>query len=255
MGHTFDLSKEGYLNLLLANKKNKLNPGDNKLMVNAREAFLSLGHYDFIIKTIESQLEKIFAGTNKNSKPYHLLDMGCGSGYYIRELLEDVDFQRIGIDISKQAIVKAAKISKTAIYIVSSIFDLPIKDSSIDLALSIFSPISLNELERILKPGGILVKVIPGPEHMQEIAAMVYDEVMPHHSTIEADFESRANLEISKTLDVKQVLNLEGQALTDFISMTPYLYKFNKGALENLPSVTSTISFKVIFVKNSTAEA
>jgi len=49
-GHSFDVAKEGYVNLLLANRKKSLNPGDNKIMMNAREAFLSIGFYDFLME-------------------------------------------------------------------------------------------------------------------------------------------------------------------------------------------------------------
>ena len=51
-GHSFDFSKDGYINLLLANQKKKNNPGDNKIMLNARNEFLSQGYYDFLIKNI-----------------------------------------------------------------------------------------------------------------------------------------------------------------------------------------------------------
>jgi len=48
--HNFDLSKEGYLNLLPVNQKSSKDPGDNKMMISARREFLELGHYDPLIE-------------------------------------------------------------------------------------------------------------------------------------------------------------------------------------------------------------
>ena len=44
-GHCYDISSGGYVNLLLSNMMNSKLPGDNKLMVNARRAFLNKGFY------------------------------------------------------------------------------------------------------------------------------------------------------------------------------------------------------------------
>lgn len=50
--HCFDIAKEGYTNLLLANKKNSQFPGDNKQMVLAREEFLKKDFYKPLANTL-----------------------------------------------------------------------------------------------------------------------------------------------------------------------------------------------------------
>ena len=87
-GHSFDFSKEGYINLLLANQKKKNNPGDNKIMVNARDEFLSTGHYDFLLDNIESTINAFDIFSTSNGGIIHLLDLGCGTGFYTRNLLK-----------------------------------------------------------------------------------------------------------------------------------------------------------------------
>ena len=42
-GHRFDRSRSGYMHLLPANRKHAKNPGDDKVMVNARRQFLDKG--------------------------------------------------------------------------------------------------------------------------------------------------------------------------------------------------------------------
>ena len=48
--HSFDISKQGYVNLLLNSK----NSGDNKEMITARHEFLKKGYFDNLLNSIAS---------------------------------------------------------------------------------------------------------------------------------------------------------------------------------------------------------
>ena len=245
-GHSFDRSKEGYINLLLSNQKKKKNPGDNKIMAKARDAFLSKGHYDFLIDNIESTIQSFDRFSPSNSEIIHLLDLGCGTGFYTRNLFKQKNFKKIGVDISKTGVTKASVKDKESTYIVSSVFDLAIADTSVDLLINIFSPLNLEELNRVLKPGGYFIKVIPIGDHMKEVAELIYDEFIPHQSTIKEDIASSLMFRIIKAENLKKTIFLSGQDLLNFISMTPYLYKFKEGQLESLKELSVTISFEII---------
>lgn len=251
--HCFDIAKQGYVNLILANKKKKSNPGDNKEMVDAREAFLSSGHYDILIEGVESLVDSLDIFTTSTDDTY-LLDIGCGSGYYTRNLFIDKAIHKVGLDISKVAVAKAAVMDKASTYIAGSAFDLPIADISVDTILNIFSPIDLGELTRVLKADGYFIKVIPASDHMKEVAAIVYETVNPHQSSIHADIELIPSLEIVKVESLKKVISLKEQELHDFITMTPYLYKFKPGQLEMLMEMDVTVSFDIIIAKKIDAQ-
>jgi len=242
--HCFDLAKQGYVNLLLANKKSKQHPGDNKEMIAAREAFLSTGHYDFLIQGIETAMESLELPAADDD--IDLLDIGCGSGYYTRNIFKEKTIDKVGLDISKVAVTKAAAKDKQAFYAVGSAFDLPIADNSVDLVLNIFSPIDLEELKRVLKPGGYFIKVVPTGDHMKEVAELVYKEVTPHESAIMVEIEAHAMFKVVYTENLKTTITLVEQNLHDFISMTPYLYKFEKGQLASLMTLSISISFELI---------
>ena len=248
-GHSFDFSKGGYINLLLANQKKKNNPGDNKMMLNARDEFLSTGQYDFLIDKIESTINTIEPFSSFNDESNQLLDLGCGTGYYTRNLFKQKKFKKTGIDISKTGIAKASAKDKDSLYIVGSAFNIPIEDNSIDLLLNIFSPIYLEELGRILKSGGYFIKVIPTGDHMKEVAELVYEEFIPHQSSIQKDIESNSMFQIIKVGNLKKSIFLSGKDLFNFISMTPYLYKFKQEQLELLKEMSVTISFEIIIGK------
>lgn len=245
-GHSFDVSKDGYINLLLPHQKKKLNPGDNKIMMNAREAFLSTGHYDFLIDRINNSI----ASLKLNDVPLHLLDIGCGTGYYTRKIFKSIPIEKIGLDISKQGITKASKKDKEATYIVGSAFDIPIQSGSVDIAMSIFSPIQIQEILRVLKKDGIFIKVIPILDHMKEVADLVYDNVTPHQSSIVDDLKKR-DFKILQNHDITKTITLIALELQNFIKMTPYFYKFKNGCLDDLKELAVTISFRIIIATNA----
>ncbi len=56
--HTYDISKEGYVNLLLANQKQSREPGDSKEMLDARRSFLKKGYYKPLARSAASLIIK-----------------------------------------------------------------------------------------------------------------------------------------------------------------------------------------------------
>ena len=246
--HSFDISKEGYTNLILAHQKKKLNSGDNISMIKSRDAFLSSGHYDFLIKKIEAIItsKKSVTRHGKQNKT-NLLDLGCGSGYYTRNLLDTFsNIDKIGIDVSKSGITIAAKKDKRSNYFVASIYNIPLVDSCIDTITNIFAPSNLEELSRVLKVNGIYIKVIPHNNHMREIAELVYKEFKPHSSDIEIQLNKDRNFRVIDTQEVILQKKLASIELKNLISMTPYVYKFQEEQLENLREMSVTFSFKII---------
>ena len=84
---------------------------------------------------------------------------------------------------------------------------------------------------------------------MKEVAELVYEEFIPHQSSIKEDIESNPEFRIIKVENIKRIIFLAEEDLSNFISMTPYLYKFKEGQLELLKELPVTISFEIIIVK------
>ncbi len=211
-GHSFDLSKEGYANLLLPNQKKTKHPGDNEQMIKSRKNFLDQGYFCELRKTISEVVD--FDGKVA-------VDAGCGTGYYLQSIADKVSVG-IGVDISKEAIKIASKNIKNALFIVASIFSMPIKDASVDYILNVFSPKPEAEFERILKKGGIVIEVVPGQAHLKELKEKLYESKFRFNS----EKYAFKNLELIKTqrlLLTKQIKN-ENDCL-DLLKMTPYSYK------------------------------
>ena len=79
--HSFDIARQGYVNLLTVQQKRSLHPGDTREQVLSRRAFLDAGFYEPIARTLcDTAAELDVAGP--------VLDVGCGEGYYSSRLAE-----------------------------------------------------------------------------------------------------------------------------------------------------------------------
>jgi arsenite methyltransferase len=98
-----------------------------------------------------------------------VLDVGCGPGFYVAELLEDAGAEgsAVGVDASPSMLALAAKRCEhlpNASFAEGSATALPVPDGSFDAAISVQVleyvedvPAALGELRRALRPGGRVV--------------------------------------------------------------------------------------------------
>ncbi|GAA5524946.1 23S rRNA (guanine(745)-N(1))-methyltransferase [Microbulbifer aestuariivivens] len=214
-GHTFDRAREGYVNLLPVQRKHSKEPGDSAEMLRARRGFLEAGHYRPLADAITALLP--FESGRQ------LLDVGCGEGYYTRQLRRagwPAD-ALAGVDIAKAGVRMAAKSQPGSQYVVAGNFDLPLATDSVDHILRVFAPGDAGELSRVLNPGGSIVDVAPGPEHLWSLKQALYREPRQHAppkplAGFVPEVESRCCF----------LFTLNGTpAIADFLSMTPFAWK------------------------------
>lgn len=214
-GHGYDQARQGYLNLLLVQHKNSRQPGDTPAMLACRQAFLNGGHY----QPISDQINLLFT----EQAPETLLDMGCGEGYYTARLAAALPQCAVaGLDISKDAILKACRRSRAIQWLVASSARLPVPDASLDAALCVFSPWSWDECLRVLKPGGQLLLVGPDADHLMSLREQLYDSIHPTPELIKALPDG---LQIVKDQTLRYALNLDPADLANLIGMTPHGFR------------------------------
>ena len=242
-GHVFDIARQGYVNLLPVQHKRSKQPGDSKAMVVARAEFLNSGVYKPIARKVAEISFRQITGDEETC----LLDAGCGEGYYFDYLfkyLEDKpgasDLSFIGLDISKAAIVEAAKRNKQITWIVGTNRQPPVEEASVNIVLSVFGFHSFEGSQKILSTGGKLILVEPGPTHLQELREVIYIDVKKSPPQDLAHAEA-----LGFTLIDTQELQfntdpIDNLQINNLLIMTPHFYRASKegreaaGKLNNL---------------------
>lgn len=239
--HSFDVAKQGYINLLPVNQKKSKDPGDNEMMITARRNFLELGFYDPLIDSIKNLVGNKLSF---NKQDIIAFDAGCGEGYYSEKGLNhlpNINANIFGTDISKFAVKNAAKKYKNNFYFVSSVYNLPISDQSADLILSVFSPIKAEEFKRILSMDGYVIVVTPAPNHLREMAELIYDTFKPHTVNAEEKMTTEFELVLNKRTTFKIDLKNSEDVLS-LLKMTPYYWSTG---IERLDNITNKDQLKV----------
>ncbi len=229
-GHSFDVAKQGYVNM---SRKQKKLQGDNVEMVHARTAFLEKGYYDFMRQFVRHKIEELGI--------HRLVDTGCGQGYYTGLFSQSVD-SCIGMDMSKSAIKYAAGHDKKSMYLVSSIFSMPIADGSVDGVTSLFVPEATSEVHRILEEDGYWIVVGPGKRHCWELKEVLYDEVYEN----KVEIKEKKGFECISVDTISDCRVVDG--VWDLLEMTPYRYRSPQKGLDKvrvLDSLEVTFEFVI----------
>jgi 23S rRNA (guanine745-N1)-methyltransferase len=234
--HSYDVAREGYVNLLITHQRRQREPGDSAEMLRARRAFLDGGHYAPLRDAVAALVPSDAI----------VLDVGCGEGYYTRDHAGPL----WAVDIAKPAVRLAAKRRPAGRYAVASAYDLPVVDDSIDVAVSVFAPLHSPELERVVHDGGRVVVVGPGPHHLDGLKALLFDE--PELHPADGPFE-REGATTSLRADGPGVavtfpLDLEGEAIGDLLQMTPYAWYVapeRRAAAARRSRLSTTADFRI----------
>ena len=236
--HSYDVAKQGYVNLHVVQHKHSKNPGDTPESVQARRAFLSTGFYAPLQQAVVKKIREL--------EIENLLDIGCGEGYYTNAMQAEVK-QCVGVDIAKNAVQIAAKLNKQVTWVVGTGATLPVLDGSIDLCSSLFSPIPKQEILRVLKTRAYLMVVTPATEHLYAMREALFEEVNPHeaHKFVE---QLQNEFELLDDWVVDAPLTLKQSDLKNLIAMTPYAYKAKperRQALEQHPQFALNAQFQI----------
>lgn len=166
-GHTFDIARQGYASLVTGSDARV---SDTAEMVLSRETFLSAGHY----RPIASAVVRALSGIGPGEVPGGLVvDLAGGTGYYAVQVVDAFpgDYAVV-VDLSKYALRRAARAHDRVAAVAADVWNgIPVQSGAASAVLSIFGPRNPGEIARILAPGGVLVVVTPGREHLQELRA------------------------------------------------------------------------------------
>jgi len=221
-GHSFDVARQGYVNLLPVSQKHSKRPGDTREQVAARKEFLDSGVY----QPVAALLQELVAAEH----PASMLDVGCGEGYYLTAVQKVLpELEGWGVDISKDAVRYAAVRDKKAVFLTATASHLPFSDGQFDVLSSMFALTLPEEYARVLRPGGRFIQVTAGEEHLMGLKSVIYPEIHRKEKAAAAALpgfvlEEERMLEFSFTLrSAADVMRL--------LAMTPHYMRITKEGL------------------------
>ncbi|MGI8748944.1 MAG: putative RNA methyltransferase [Thermoleophilaceae bacterium] len=218
-GHSFDIARQGYVNLLARDAPAGL--GDTAEMLAARAAFLDAGHFDSLIEAVAEAAQEA-AGDG----PGAVVDIGAGTGHYLAATLDRMPGrQGLALDASRHAARRAARAHPRAGAAVCDVWRaICVCDGAARVVIDVFAPRNGEEIARVLAPGGTLIVVTPTQRHLAELreplAMLAVDERK----------EERLNASLAPQLcgvqrdEVEARLTLDRRALGQLVAMGPSAY-------------------------------
>ena len=180
-GHSFDVARSGYLNLLQPQERRSKEPGDTAEAIAARRRLHERGVTGPLLEGIAEA-----AGARAEDV---VLDAGCGDGFYLGMLARRVGFAGHGVDISTRAVDAAARRYKECQWVVANADRLlPYADRSFSLVMSITARMNAGEFRRVLRDDGRLMVALPAPEDLIELRGAGRDRVPRTVETFAKEF-------------------------------------------------------------------
>lgn len=180
-GHSFDVARSGYINLLQPQERRSKQPGDAAEAVAARRRLHDRGLTAPLLDAIADMAN--LAGDDD------VLDAGCGDGFYLGSLARVSGCTAHGIDISIPAIEAAARRYPDCEWIVGNADRfVPYAEATFTRVLSITARMNSGEFRRILRDDGRLLIAVPAPDDLVELRGTGRDRVARSIETFAREF-------------------------------------------------------------------
>lgn len=169
-GHSFDVARSGYVNLLQPQDRKSKQPGDTPEAVAARRRLHDRGVTLPLLRAIAEMAEPSDTDT--------VLDAGCGDGFYLGSMAAEAGFTAHGVDISIPAVDAAARRYPACQWVVANADRfVPYADASFSLILSITARMNSPEFRRTIRDDGRLLVALPAPDDLAELRGGSKDRV------------------------------------------------------------------------------
>ena len=258
--HSFDISREGYVNLLLPGRKRRKVLGDTKDMLRGRRRFLDRGFYtplsDGINEYIYGHLMET-SSLGESSFATCIADVGCGEGHYVgrlRRYLDEhgagADIRYFGADISKEAVRLAAKRYDGIWFFVGNTKQrILLAEESVQVVLNVFAPRNPVEFARVSVRDGLLLVVIPHPDHLANLRSELdlLDIETDKRERVVEQMSGPFELVAEQTIGYDIALNEDD--VSDLIQMTPnywHLSEVTRKAATAIKEIRASVGFIIL---------
>ena len=217
--HTFDVTKKGTINFIISTKIKESKIYNEELFLSRRK-FIEKEYYKQVYELIASDINKL------NLNNIKILDLGCGEGIHSINILKKIknNYKYFGFDYSKDAINLASDYnSSNRFYFDGDVNNIPIATNSIDVIIDFLSPYSESEVKRVLKKGGLFIKIAPSSNYLIELRnASGLEKYQKQQEIIENLSKYFKNIVIE---NYKETFKIEKNDVENLIGMTPLKLK------------------------------
>jgi 23S rRNA (guanine745-N1)-methyltransferase len=240
-GHSFDVAKQGYVNLL--HSRITAGTADTADMVAARAEFLAAGHY--------APLADVLARCAADAMGSGLLiDAGAGTGYYLAHVLDALpDAVGLALDVSAVALRRAARAHPRLGAAVWNLWEpWPVASDSASVVLNVFAPRNGPEFHRVLRPGGTLIVAAPNPGHLGELASLVDMLTVDDRKEERLDATLSEFFRLAGRTDCTRTVTLSPSEVREVIRMGPSAHHLHRaGRLAQLDRISEPVDVTTSF--------
>ena len=250
--HTFDFSKQGYLNLLT---RPSSTTQYNKELFEARHNIITESNlYSPLHEAIARVIKKHFVVFRH---PFLIGDLGCGEGSHLQKIIDECHHSTlngVGLDLAKDGIRMAAKRYEQGIWLVSDLAKSPFRDQSLHVILNILSPSNYKEFTRMSAQDGLVVKVVPGSNYLKELREVLFHH--PEKKTYQNDKTVslfNQHFVLLDEIHLTYTKKLQQEELGQLVKMTPLAWSGDQRTIDRYihqDSAVITVDLELLVGRN-----
>lgn len=213
-GHSFDVARSGYVNLLQPQDRRSSKPGDRKEAVDARRRLADAGYG----AALSTRIAELIGSFGQRAS---VLDVGCGEGSHVGRVAAATGAEAAGVDLSAEAIELAARRYTALTWVVANADrGIPFADSSFDVIVSVTARRNRSEFARLIRNGGRLFIAVPSADDLAELRAAVQGEAReePRLDNLLAELAPEFELESHEVIRERKELGRD--ELLDLLTAT-----------------------------------
>lgn len=241
-GHSYDIARTGYVNLLQPHDRRSRQPGDARATVEARAALEDAGVGGGLVSAIAERLRDLSLEPGGVA-----VDLGCGTGRALAAIAGSAGYVAVGVDLSVAAVAHAARHWPDATWLVANADrGVPILDRAANVVLSLHARRNPADVSRVLAPGGVLVVAVPGADDLIELRARLQGEGVRRSRLEQVILEHAPFFRVRERFSVRERRNFDRDLLRQLL-LTTYRGARTSEArrLETLTSLDVTLTSDV----------